>query len=151
MIDKVRKSGNSEYINKVLKSQISSVSIQRFSSYYGPIYEQTDLARHILPTSRSDRTTNEWYCTTIISNYIFYVVNIRPITVEARSTAWINFSRSNAGIVGSNRTGGMDICPLLFSVCVVLCVGSGLVAGWSPVQWVLSNMYRLKKIKKRER
>jgi hypothetical protein len=31
--------------------------------------------------------------------------------------------------VGSNRTGGMDVCLRLFSVCVILYVGSGLATG----------------------
>jgi hypothetical protein len=48
-----------------------------------------------------------------------------PITVAARSKAWTIFARSNAGIV------------CVYSVCVVLCVGSGLATGWSLVQGVL--------------
>jgi hypothetical protein len=37
------------------------------------------------------------------------------------------FARSNAGIVGSNATQGMDVSIVcLYSVCVVLCVGSVL-------------------------
>jgi hypothetical protein len=35
------------------------------------------------------------------------------------------------------------------SVCVILCVGSGLAAGWSPVQRVLQTVCRLKNWKKR--
>jgi hypothetical protein len=35
----------------------------------------------------------------------------------------------------------MDICVLLFCVCVVLCVGNGLAIGWSPVQGVLPTVY----------
>jgi hypothetical protein len=52
-----------------------------------------------------------------------------PITVTARSKARIVFARSNTGIVGSNPTQNMDVCVRLFCVCVVLCVGSGLVTG----------------------
>jgi hypothetical protein len=37
---------------------------------------------------------------------------------------------------------------LLFCVCVVLCVGSGLSTVWSPVQGVLPTVYRIKKLKK---
>jgi hypothetical protein len=40
----------------------------------------------------------------------------------------------------------MDVCVRLFSVCVVLCVGSGLAMGWSPVQGVLPFVYRIKKL-----
>jgi hypothetical protein len=71
--------------------------------------------------------------------------------VAARSKAWTAFARSNAGIVGSNPTQGMDICMRLFCVCVALCVGSGLASGWSPVQGVLPTVYRIKKLKKRPR
>jgi hypothetical protein len=39
------------------------------------------------------------------------------------------FAHSNAGIGGSNPTQGMDVCVRLFSICVVLCVGSGLATG----------------------
>jgi hypothetical protein len=39
------------------------------------------------------------------------------------------FARSNAAIVGSNPTQGMDVCVRLFRVCVVLCVGSDLATG----------------------
>jgi hypothetical protein len=53
----------------------------------------------------------------------------KPITVVARSKASTLFARSNAGIVGSNPTQGMDISVRLFCVCVVLCVGSGLATG----------------------
>jgi hypothetical protein len=39
------------------------------------------------------------------------------------------FARSNTEIVGSNPTGNMDVCMRLFCVCVVLCIGSGLMMG----------------------
>jgi hypothetical protein len=37
----------------------------------------------------------------------------------------------------------MCVCVRLFCVCVVLCVGSVLATGWSPVQEVLPTVYRL--------
>jgi hypothetical protein len=43
--------------------------------------------------------------------------------------------------VGSNPTQGVD-------VSVVLCVGSGLATGWSLIQGVLLNVFRIKKLKK---
>jgi hypothetical protein len=43
-----------------------------------------------------------------------------PITVAAVSKARTVFARSNAGIVGSNPTQGMDVCVRVFCVCVVL-------------------------------
>jgi hypothetical protein len=54
------------------------------------------------------------------------------ITVAALSKAWNDFTCSNAWIVSSNPTQGIDVCLHLFCVCVVLCVGSGLATGWSP-------------------
>jgi hypothetical protein len=59
------------------------------------------------------------------------------ITVAARTKAWIVFARSNTGIVGSNPSRGVDVCVRFYCVCIVLCVGSGLATGWSPVQGVL--------------
>jgi hypothetical protein len=69
-----------------------------------------------------------------------------PITVAARSKAWTVFARSYTDIVGSNPTTGTNVC--LFCVHVVLCVGSGLPTGWSPVQGVLSTVYRIRKTEK---
>jgi hypothetical protein len=37
----------------------------------------------------------------------------------------------------------------VYSVCVVLCVGSGLATGWSPAQGVLHTAYKIKKLRKR--
>jgi hypothetical protein len=74
--------------------------------------------------------------------------NFPQITVAARSGAWTVFARSNTEIMGSNQTGGMDVCVRLFCFCVVLCVGSGLGTGWSPVQGVLLTVYRIRKTEK---
>jgi hypothetical protein len=76
-----------------------------------------------------------------------------PITAAAPSKAWTVFARSNAGIVGSNPTRGMDVCVCLFCVCVcvVLCIGTGLATCWSSVQCVLPCVYKIKKLKKRPR
>jgi hypothetical protein len=42
----------------------------------------------------------------------FWSVNLRgPIPVAVRSQAWV-CGRSLTGIVGSNPTGGMDVCLL---------------------------------------
>jgi hypothetical protein len=71
--------------------------------------------------------------------------------VAALSKAWTAFVHSNAGIVGSNPNQGMDVCVSLFYVYIVLCVGSGLATGPSPVQEVLPTVYRSKKLKKRPR
>jgi hypothetical protein len=52
--------------------------------------------------------------------------------VAARPKAWIVFALSNNEFMGSNPTGGMDVCERPFCVCVVLCAGIGLATGWSP-------------------
>jgi hypothetical protein len=77
-----------------------------------------------------------------------FIIN-EPITMAARSKAWTVFTLSNAGIVGSNLTQGIDvcICVRLYCVCVFLCVGRSLATGWSPTQRVLLTVYRLKKLK----
>jgi hypothetical protein len=68
--------------------------------------------------------------------------------VAARSEARNVIARSNAGIVFSNLTQGMDVCVRLFCVCVILCVGRGLGMGRSPVQGVLPTVYRIKNLEK---
>jgi hypothetical protein len=76
-----------------------------------------------------------------ISPIFTHVLATEPITMAAQSKAWImTFSRSNAGILDSNPTQGMDMCVLLFCVCVVLCVGSGLATGWSLAHGVLPSV-----------
>jgi hypothetical protein len=46
--------------------------------------------------------------------------------------AWTFLARSNAGIVDSNPTQGMDVyCVRLFCICV-LSVGRSLATGWPP-------------------
>jgi hypothetical protein len=76
---------------------------------------------------------------------------LMPITVAARPKALTVFARSNTGVVGSNPARGMNVCVRLFCVHVVMCVGSGLATGWSPVHGVLPTVYRIKKLKKRPR
>jgi hypothetical protein len=49
--------------------------------------------------------------------------------VAARSNAWTAFARSNAEIVRSNPTQGMDVFVRLFWVCVFLYLGNGLATG----------------------
>jgi hypothetical protein len=85
------------------------------------------------------------------ANFLTVYINVEPITVAARSKAWIVFARSNAGIMGSNPIQDMDVCVRLFCVCVVLYVGSGLATGWSPVQGVLLSVKKIKELKKRPR
>jgi hypothetical protein len=45
----------------------------------------------------------------ITQDYISSNPSNWPVTVTARSKAWV-CGRSLAGIVGSNPTGGMDVC-----------------------------------------
>jgi hypothetical protein len=66
-----------------------------------------------------------------------------PVTVAARSKAWTVLARtlgSWARIVGSNPTGGMDVCLLLFWVYA----GSGFAMGWSSVLGVLPTVLGLR-------
>jgi hypothetical protein len=67
------------------------------------------------------------------TDFTAHYTKVKPIAVAVRSKA-STVSRSNAGIVGSNSTRGMDVC--VYSVFVL---GSGLQTGWSLVQGVLSN------------
>jgi hypothetical protein len=87
----------------------------------------------------------------LLITYLFLLLISRPITVAARFEARTVFAISNARIVFSNPTQGMDVCVHLFCICVVLCVGRGLSKGWFPDQGVLPNVYRFKKLKKRPR
>jgi hypothetical protein len=49
---------------------------------------------------------------------------------EERPKARTVFTRSNTGVVGSNPHSRYGcLCVRLFGVCVVLCVGRGLVTG----------------------
>jgi hypothetical protein len=45
----------------------------------------------------------------------------------------------------------MDAYVRLFCVCIVLCVGSGLATGCSPVRGLLLTVYKIKKVRKRRR
>jgi hypothetical protein len=72
-------------------------------------------------------------------SFVSRTTEMMPITV-----AWTVFTRSNAGIVGSNPTQGMNVCLRFFCVYVVLCVDSGLALGWSPFQVVLPPVHRLR-------
>jgi hypothetical protein len=86
-----------------------------------------------------------------MKRFIICSLHQTPITVAALSKAWTVFARSNAGIVGSNPTQGMDVCVWVYCVYVVLCVGSGFPNGWSSVQGVLPTVYRIKKLKEMPR
>ena len=65
--------------------------------------------------------TGAWY--NIFWNSDWYNKNVQPIPVAARSKAQV-YGHSPAAIVGSNPTGGMDVC----CVCCVL-LGRGLYDG----------------------
>jgi hypothetical protein len=64
-----------------------------------------------------------------------HVVTV-PFMLAAQSEAWTVFAHLNSGIVGSNPTWGMDVRVRLFCFHAVLCAGSGLATGPSPVQGV---------------
>jgi hypothetical protein len=79
-----------------------------------------------------------------------------PPKLVLLSLAWVHtllpitVARSNAGVVCSNPTQGMDVSVLLFCVCLVLYVGSALATDWF-VQGVMLTVCRIKKLKKRSR
>jgi hypothetical protein len=50
------------------------------------------------------------------------VMSMVSITVAVQSKAWTVFTCSNAGVMVSNPTRGMDVCTRLFCDCVVLCI-----------------------------
>jgi hypothetical protein len=94
---------------------------------------------------------------TVILSCIKYTVdetllnNVRekqPITVAVRNKTWTLFARSNAGIVGSNPTQGMDVCLRLCAFVLFCMFGSGLATGWSPAPGILPTLYRIKNLKK---
>jgi hypothetical protein len=70
-------------------------------------------------------------------------VALSPISVAVRSRAWTVFAGSNAGIVGSNPTEGMNVCVCLFCVCVLSCVQ---VAALRRADSPSKESYRLCKI-----
>jgi hypothetical protein len=57
---------------------------------------------------------------------------VGPITEAPQSKASTVFARSDAGIVGSSPTEGMDVSVCVYSVCVVLCVDSSLAMADPP-------------------
>jgi hypothetical protein len=68
---------------------------------------------------------------------------------SGRAVWGMNYLRS---LIGSNPAQDMDVCIMcIYCVCVVLCVGSGLPTGWSPVKGVLPAVYRVKKLRKQSR
>jgi hypothetical protein len=75
--------------------------------------------------------------------YWIQLRNKQPIKMTARYKAWTVFVRSNAGFESYSKHG----CLCAF----ILCVGSGLAMGWSPVQGVLPTVYKIKTLKKRIR
>jgi hypothetical protein len=62
---------------------------------------------------------------TFISAYLTKLYQLKLITVAARSNALSVLARSNAGIVSSNPTEGMDVCV----VCVYSVCSRGLATG----------------------
>jgi hypothetical protein len=68
--------------------------------------------------------------------------SVTPIRTTARCKAWNVLTLSNAGIVGSNPSWDIDVCVRLLRVCAVLCAGSGLALGWSPIQEILPTVWK---------
>jgi hypothetical protein len=120
--------------------QISRIN-RDFSNIFF-LYRTISNSRKMLPhcTLKTDR-----YQLSSLIQWSLYRSEFRkePITVAARSKTWTVLACSNAGIVCSNPTRGMDVCVrLLYMFYVVLRIGSGLATGWSPIQGVLPTVYR---------
>jgi hypothetical protein len=69
-----------------------------------------------------------------------------PITAATRCETWTVSAHSNTGISGSNLTRDMDVWMRFFCLRTVLCVGRGLMTGWSSLQGVISTIYKYKKL-----
>jgi hypothetical protein len=72
----------------------------------------------------------------------------RPIAMAARSRYEVSSPAPTLrSWVRITPKAWMAVC--IYSVCVVLCVGSSLAMGWSPVQGVVPTVYRIRKLNKR--
>jgi hypothetical protein len=71
----------------------------------------------LMVTKMNQQGFSECQACFISEPYLTYWTN----TVAARSKAWTVFARSNAEILRSNPTRGMDVCVRLFCVCIVQC------------------------------
>jgi hypothetical protein len=111
-------------------------------------FQRFSLFSFQLPKNKILKSLKMFHYTIKVAFRMLYWMKL-PIPVTSHSKAWTFFARSNARIVGSSPSRGMDICLRLTCVCVVLFVGSCLATGWCPVQGVLPNVYRIKKLKKR--
>jgi hypothetical protein len=93
-------------------------------------------------TQRKEHSWNEWdyenrltpvWIMMLTSAFVFLshiLMLVLTQLVCGRHKSSTVFARSNAGVVGSNPTRGMNVC-VRFSV-FVLCVRRGLTTGWSP-------------------
>jgi hypothetical protein len=81
-------------------------------------YRPTVFQGKYLDILHSIKENGEKFAIKIITIYIFHL-KLRPVTVTERSEASTVFARSEAGIVGSNPTKGMDVwCVYLFIMCL---------------------------------
>jgi hypothetical protein len=74
--------------------------------------------------------------------------------VATPSKAWTVLASSSAGMVGSNPTWGMDACARLFCVCIVLCVGVGIMMADPPSKesyWLCIGLRNWKAAKAQQR
>jgi hypothetical protein len=76
--------------------------------------------------NRLDQLQSSWLVRRYIGNpdwrfswFRSVILGKWPITIAARSKAWTVFARSDAGIVGSNPTQGIDVwCVYAFILCL---------------------------------
>jgi hypothetical protein len=84
------------------------------------------------------KTLKEWRSNWGIEDT--HVIKSQSQWPRAQFKAWTAFANSNAGIVDSNPTQGIDVCLRSFYVCV----HSGFATGWSPVQGALQTVLGLR-------
>jgi hypothetical protein len=104
-------------------------TISSYSYYFHCVVHVVCMSRICYVLCISECVFIVFYCA-----YIF----VKPVTVWT----WTVCARSDAGIVGSNPTQGMDVwCMYAFILCCVfVCSGSGLATDWSLIQGALPSV-----------
>jgi hypothetical protein len=140
------------WVHIVSKSIISNfsflVGINSTYWWFRPIITGKDIPDNVEYGLHFTHTRRHQLFHHVLFQFTEYINNVRNVSCIWKSVYhsghWTVFARINTGIVVWNPTRGTDICVLLFCVCVVLCVGSGLATDWSPIQGVLSTVNTLR-------
>jgi hypothetical protein len=122
----------------------SLVSIAAHHSMHPTTAAETNRLRFSATATPAGRTNSTWSRTVLAKQWISRSQWPRCLRNELSSLA-----RTLGSWVPISLKAWIPMC--LFYVGVVLCVGRGLVTGWSTVQGVLPAVYRIKKLRKRPR